>query len=505
MASDRRLIDAVESGNPVDVRTILDAGASANVRKLVSLNVRVIEENGNVAPRTDTIECESALALAIIHNQPEIVEVLLASGATTGEITWRDSTWWDRDLTIEEWDTRWLLAYSFPSAICLAVGRGGTLTRLSDGQKAEAPDGKGRVAGNKPGGIVHIENPKSLDDVRVLMELKPSIAVVQALLSQGAPVTDVELKAAKANPDTTFFELLLRHATKSPDVNTSQAPASPQQSQASQHTQFLPPSKSSIVSQSSQASHVSQGLHNPLARSQSVASSKVTTPQSPDVTSLASLLRDSTERIERLTARAVAAEARVAELEKSAEESKTQTNTAVEQNSQMQDRVKELEKDNSSLRLENTKLRSSSLTLISEKTAIQFRLTALEKENTSLRDENSSLRTRITQMGAGKSSEPTPVEAVMYAIADFEPRDADELRLRVGERVFVNLAFADGWGSGFNTSTNAAGVFPLVAVAQKAPTAPSGPNASTITSTTARFDSRLHTIPAVGAGGALAS
>ncbi|KXS15363.1 hypothetical protein M427DRAFT_56728 [Gonapodya prolifera JEL478] len=80
----------------------------------------------------------------------------------------------------------------------------------------------------------------------------------------------------------------------------------------------------------------------------------------------------------------------------------------------------------------------------------------------------------------------------MFAIADYEPRDADEIALVAGDGVFLNLAFADGWGSGFHTTTQASGYFPLSFVTSVPPTPgmpPSGePTAPPLT--TPRLESR---------------
>ncbi|KAJ3321359.1 hypothetical protein HDU93_003403, partial [Gonapodya sp. JEL0774] len=56
---------------------------------------------------------------------------------------------------------------------------------------------------------------------------------------------------------------------------------------------------------------------------------------------------------------------------------------------------------------------------------------------------------------------PVDVKKLMHVVTDFVPADADEISLTVGNTVFCNLEYQDGWGSGFNTSTGAPGFFPM--------------------------------------------
>ncbi|KXS13714.1 hypothetical protein M427DRAFT_362640 [Gonapodya prolifera JEL478] len=58
-------IDAVEAGQEEDVNTLIEAGASPNARKSVTLKVKGANECGGFDWCKETVDCESALVLAI--------------------------------------------------------------------------------------------------------------------------------------------------------------------------------------------------------------------------------------------------------------------------------------------------------------------------------------------------------------------------------------------------------------------------------------------------------
>ncbi|KAI9332860.1 hypothetical protein BDR26DRAFT_793044, partial [Obelidium mucronatum] len=45
--------------------------------------------------------------------------------------------------------------------------------------------------------------------------------------------------------------------------------------------------------------------------------------------------------------------------------------------------------------------------------------------------------------------------------SDFDPENADEIELRVGDQVQLTKQFDDGWATGTNKVTNQTGLFPL--------------------------------------------
>ncbi|KAJ3343707.1 hypothetical protein HDU93_006619 [Gonapodya sp. JEL0774] len=66
--------------------------------------------------------------------------------------------------------------------------------------------------------------------------------------------------------------------------------------------------------------------------------------------------------------------------------------------------------------------------------------------------------------GSNQSEPPVPVHRVMYCVSTFLPQYEDELRLAIGDLVFVNFAFADGWSTGFHVASGVSGAFPMACV-----------------------------------------
>ncbi|KXS10698.1 hypothetical protein M427DRAFT_158873 [Gonapodya prolifera JEL478] len=98
---------------------------------------------------------------------------------------------------------------------------------------------------------------------------------------------------------------------------------------------------------------------------------------------------------------------------------------------------------------------------------LERRIQELESQLSALQAENAALQ---SAGGAAQARPPESVQQLLYAVGDYEPQDSDEMRLTVGDGVFVNLAFGDGWGSGLNTTSNISGIFPLSHVSSTPPT-----------------------------------
>ncbi|KAJ3338579.1 hypothetical protein HDU93_009356 [Gonapodya sp. JEL0774] len=217
------LIEAVENGNEKRVQQLLLEGADPNVRKKVTLSVqvqehRLVKRAGLFSSekyeevyekKTDAIECESALALAILHGHSRIVEALLISGAApNGKCDWRIANCgssWDSELWNKK---RWLGSVSFPSPVTLAIGRGGRWKRW-DSSTANVPNADGTLFISNKGGHVRLDNPKTWDSASTGFTIQPSLAVLRVLLRHGAVVSDVEITAASKNTDTSFLEAVL--------------------------------------------------------------------------------------------------------------------------------------------------------------------------------------------------------------------------------------------------------------------------------------------------------
>ncbi|KXS11990.1 hypothetical protein M427DRAFT_35066 [Gonapodya prolifera JEL478] len=113
-ALNAQLIDAVESGREDDVKRLIDAGASPDLRKVVTMRAKVDTGRGwllGAELKEDTAACESALAIAILHGIAPVVRVLLEMGAKVdSEVEWKIANGWigDRAWTASEWDQeRW--------------------------------------------------------------------------------------------------------------------------------------------------------------------------------------------------------------------------------------------------------------------------------------------------------------------------------------------------------------------------------------------------------------
>ncbi|KXS17294.1 hypothetical protein M427DRAFT_259069 [Gonapodya prolifera JEL478] len=81
---------------------------------------------------------------------------------------------------------------------------------------------------------------------------------------------------------------------------------------------------------------------------------------------------------------------------------------------------------------------------------------------------------------------------MVTAIAEYLPQSDDELHFEVGDELFVNLAFADGWGTGMNTRTQASGYFPLTYVTSIVHSAVSTFSLTKTLPTSSRFYSLQH-------------
>ncbi|KAJ3336116.1 hypothetical protein HDU93_003623 [Gonapodya sp. JEL0774] len=203
-ASDILLIEAVENGQAPRVQQLLADGANPNTRKWVTLTCTIGRET-----KMDSVECESALALAILLANEDVVKALLEGGADpNGVCEWKLAyrfPSWDADT----WNRlRWLGTLFFPSALTLAVARGGKMIAWTGGT-VDAPDSANQLAINHKGGNVQLKDPKERVDAFITpFTLRPSLPIVRLLLYHGAAVTRTELDAARKWPDASFLRAL---------------------------------------------------------------------------------------------------------------------------------------------------------------------------------------------------------------------------------------------------------------------------------------------------------
>ncbi|KAJ3335185.1 hypothetical protein HDU93_006229, partial [Gonapodya sp. JEL0774] len=212
---DAELIDAVESGQIARVNKALDGGASPNATKRVTISWTHKGET-----KRDTIQCESALALAVASGRADIVEVLVRQAADPdAKVEWRVPLWYNRT-NFENWDRfRWVFPIEYPCFLALALGQGGNITNLGDTPtNVYASNGPrrnwvqemetGLIRMSRTGGDVTIADPSKDEDAFRLVTLQPKLEVLIALLRGGAKATDAALAAARKVSDPQFLTLL---------------------------------------------------------------------------------------------------------------------------------------------------------------------------------------------------------------------------------------------------------------------------------------------------------
>ncbi|KXS10938.1 hypothetical protein M427DRAFT_158643 [Gonapodya prolifera JEL478] len=146
--------------------------------------------------------------------------------------------------------------------------------------------------------------------------------------------------------------------------------------------------------------------------------------------------------------------------------------------------VDELRKDNANLRALNEsfatsldELERASIVFARENSALKTRLESAERELAAMRQQLVAAvaigATAVAGAGGvgagGERRPPSPprpkdVKKVMHVVEPYTPREPDEIVLHVGQQVFCNWEFEDGWGSGLNTDTGFSGFFPLICV-----------------------------------------
>ncbi|KAJ3337020.1 hypothetical protein HDU93_001739 [Gonapodya sp. JEL0774] len=435
-----QLIEAVEAGNRLRVCELLAQGENANARKRVSLTRRLTTRE----TKTDTVDCESVLALAIIYGHLEIVEALLAMGADqNASIDWKIA---DHSppghFTPDNWNAvRWHWTYTFPNPLCLAVGRGGT-KKYCRGSTFPVPDSSdGVILVNKNGGHIHLDNPTQLQDFTVSLALRSSLSIVEKLLQHGAVVTDSVLVAARQQPSKEILRALERHQT---DQRNGSARSLPPSSTAT--TAGAPPVLSSRPFPDNLTSLIrfqTREIQNPSNSSQEAVTAVPAVTPGSSIDTLASLvatqarrIEDLTTRNEELSIRAAVSESKVSELDR---------------------RIADLTRDNASLTTANKDLHSTMATKDAQ-------ITSLERDNAVLHARLANVTNPISPVVPAAPISPVTVNRVMYTVADFDARDGGELQVRVGDEVYVKLSFSDGWASGINTATGASGAFPFACV-----------------------------------------
>ncbi|KAJ3335280.1 hypothetical protein HDU93_005958 [Gonapodya sp. JEL0774] len=186
MELDHQLINVVESGKIDEVRGLLTLGACPSARKAVTLEIRFPGHpaDGSEETKSDTIECESALALAFFHRHVDAVALLLQHGA---------------DANAEVECSRWENG---------VVQR----NRRQTSNIGEQPQSQ------QSWWASYRSEPETKEDARQYFHLSPHLDIVRLLLQNGANVTDRGMDAAKAFPDKRFAKLLAEHRRASTSI-----------------------------------------------------------------------------------------------------------------------------------------------------------------------------------------------------------------------------------------------------------------------------------------------
>ncbi|KAJ3336400.1 hypothetical protein HDU93_002900 [Gonapodya sp. JEL0774] len=423
------LIQAVEAADANEVRRLLDAGARATAAKRVTITFDVASQiykfkRDKVERKTDTVDCESALALAIMRAQPEIVGMLLEAGAPPNrEIRWKRSAFGTWNMPIGDWEVaRWECEYFFPSALTLALGKGGKGVTAATGKVVTIPNSKNILAINLPGGHVDIFRPRLVDDVRVQLQIVPSIEIVRLLLDAGATVTEKELDAAKSNSDPKFLELLLLFLGETP----LPAPAS-----------YRPPERRESADAPITVTSPSDGL----ARESSfeTATESIATAGG----------QDTARQLRRLLYRAVDAETRAENAETRCREFEALATRLRDLNEQLvadaestADQVEDLMNSNEALQSKVVDLESSNAALTAAVKTLQAELQKAhpERQAAAVPGQVSAVPENIKP--------PIVSEAPTVETADGDGTSEEELSLNFGDQALFKHDDANQWGTG---------------------------------------------------------
>ncbi|KXS16819.1 hypothetical protein M427DRAFT_133894 [Gonapodya prolifera JEL478] len=249
---DIQLIVAAENGDFEAVNRLLEFGANPMSKKLITItgNVAiwqresVAEHDTPLRPIEDKVQCESALALAIIHNHYRVVEALLRSSADPDEeIRWQigNNSLKTKRLSAIEWRKRWEWTISFPSALTLALATGGGVARRHDGQTIHTyPPRSGNLMINCKGAHPVLDEISLPTMAFIDAPVTCNLDIVQLLLEFGAQVTQHDIDIAKCNPGLSYLLTRKQAWPQSPPVQAWEVNKSPPSQEVEMQDSVVP-------------------------------------------------------------------------------------------------------------------------------------------------------------------------------------------------------------------------------------------------------------------------
>ncbi|KAJ3334426.1 hypothetical protein HDU93_007975 [Gonapodya sp. JEL0774] len=437
---DADLIAAVEANSLALVKKALAEGADPNARKKVVLSAKLDYKE----TKTDTIWAESALAIAVMKASVDVVAALVQAGADPGRpVQWRISRY-GSSWSSNAWnESPWYLTFSWPSALALALTREGKAVSYkmkefpTDTQNGSQMDiGAGKVWTNKPGGVVHLDTPSDFKNPWVEVTYAPRLDVVAVLLQHGGAgsINADLLYAAKTLGDKRFADLIEKRLEA--DYSTAVA----------------------VVTVRGGGGEDFKAQVDVL----SIQVEQLTARFLADTDRLQHKVMDLEGVNRELRAKLQVAERQTAALSTRLEETTSRLSSRLDQTTtQLTQTATQLTQTATQLNLTTTRLDQTTADLSHSSTQTSARVTHLEHQLASHLEHHRS--THATGGDAQPAPPPPPVDVkrLMHVVANFVPSDPDEMQLAVGNMVFCNYRCADGWGSGFNATTNASGFFPM--------------------------------------------
>ncbi|KAJ3341219.1 Ribosome biogenesis protein [Gonapodya sp. JEL0774] len=527
-AADIVLLEATEAQDIDKLQEALSNGADPNVRKKITLlcdlrkgqrslgkiRVRkrfllpdVYEEQFEdiVDTQMETLVGESALALAILAGWSTGIRALLCAGADANQpISWHNSdcaeVW-----TLQQWvSSRWIRQYTLESPLLLAMGKGGKVTNVRDGQPSAFTHlaDTGRLRINKAGARVLLRNPARWEDACVEVAVKPRKDIVDLLVNFGARITAEVLHTANRLHDLTIAKFLETKMIGSPryaqldmrlrtstelDSSTSLAPGPISESSPASTGGFRTAERSATYH-----SGLLLGSSSTVSRTGARRGVSVNGPRSPIAvgvpveSSLDSTLLEISRRHGSLTS--VAHEQSPLDKAEAARGLSPHPGQSIEQYlEQRREAVTDEDTDTALVSPRESSSRGdghftqrsesrSSSTTISQRLQYRalndllvVRVQALDQQKSELQDrykllldrvkemerENTVLRAQLGAVSAQglrnmsrgfEAGKAKMIRKCMHVVKNFEPVEKDEVALLVGQEVFWYFDVGDGWG-----------------------------------------------------------